>query len=43
VTAGADVTHMAATMLASGCVFAFTVLGKWMLWTLRQDSGRVHA
>jgi hypothetical protein len=43
VTAGADVTHMTATMLASGFVFAFTVLGKWMLWTLRPDSGRVHA
>jgi hypothetical protein len=43
VTADGDVRHLAATMLASGLVFAFTVLGKWMLWMLRPDSGRVHA
>jgi hypothetical protein len=43
VAADGDVRHMAATMLASGLVFAFTVLGKWMLWLLRPDSGRVHA
>jgi hypothetical protein len=42
-TARSEATHMAATMLASGLVFAFTVLGKWMLWTLRPDAGRVHA
>jgi hypothetical protein len=32
-----------ATLLASALVFMFAVLGKWMLWTLRPDAGRVHA
>jgi len=35
--------YLQATLLASVLVFMFTVLGKWMLWTLRPDSGRVHA
>jgi hypothetical protein len=35
--------YLQATLLASVLVFLFTVLGKWMLWTLRPDAGRVHA
>jgi hypothetical protein len=39
----ADAKNVQAMLLASCLVFAFTVLGKWMLWTLRPDAGRVHA
>ena len=39
----ADTKNVQAMLLASCLVFAFTVLGKWMLWTLRPDAGRVHA
>jgi hypothetical protein len=38
-----DASYLQATLLASVLVFLFTVLGKWMLWTLRPDAGRVHA
>ena len=38
-----DASYLHATLLASVLVFMFTVLGKWMLWTLRPDAGRVHA
>jgi Fusaric acid resistance protein-like len=38
-----DATYLQAMLLASVLVFMFTVLGKWMLWTLRPDAGRVHA
>lgn len=31
------------TLLACAVVFALSLLGKWMLWTLRPDSGRVPA
>ena len=41
-TAG-DAIYLHAMLLASALVFAFTVLGKWMLWTLRPDEGRVPA
>jgi hypothetical protein len=36
-------SHLQATLLATVLVYMFTVLGKWMLWTLRPDAGRVHA
>lgn len=36
-------TQLQATLLVSALVFAFTVLGQWMLWTLRPDEGRAHA
>ena len=38
-----DASYLQATLLASVLVFMFTVLGKWMLWTLRPDAGRAHA
>ena len=31
------------TLLACAVVFTVSVLGKWMLWTLRPDTGRVPA
>jgi hypothetical protein len=36
-------SYLQAMLLATVLVYVFTVLGKWMLWTLRPDSGRVHA
>ena len=41
-TAG-EAVYLHAMLLASALVFAFTVLGKWMLWTLRPDEGRAPA
>lgn len=32
-----------ATLVACAFVFAFSLLGKWTLWTLRPDAGRVPA
>jgi hypothetical protein len=35
--------YLRETLLACAVVFALSLLGKWMLWTLRPDSGRVPA
>ncbi len=35
--------YLSSTLLACAGVFTFSVLGKWMLWTLRPDAGRVPA
>lgn len=38
-----NASYLQAALLVSVLVFAFALLGKWMLWTLRPDAGRVHA
>lgn len=35
--------YLRETLLACAFVFAFSVLSKWVLWTLRPDAGRVTA
>jgi hypothetical protein len=35
--------YLQATVLSCGVVFAFTLLGKWVVWTLRPDAGHVPA
>ena len=35
--------YLRETLLACGVVFTFSVLSKWVLWTLRPDAGRVTA
>jgi len=35
--------YLRETLLACAVVFVFSLLGKWVLWTLRPDAGRVPA
>jgi hypothetical protein len=35
--------YLGAAFVASAIVFVSTLLGKWVLWTLRPDSGHVAA
>ncbi len=37
------IEYLSNTLVACAVVFTFSVLGKWMLWTLRPDTGRVPA
>jgi hypothetical protein len=37
------IAYVRETLLACTVAFAVGVLGKWMLWTLRPDTGRAHA
>jgi len=37
------IAYMRETLLACTVAFTVGVLGKWMLWSLRPDTGRVHA
>jgi Fusaric acid resistance protein-like len=38
-----EIQYLRETLVACAVVFTFSLLGKWVLWTLRPDTGRVPA